>query len=69
MIMLQCVDRGHQMLESEVYYEERNGDDDCREHDQQRRTLQLAPCRPGHLLGELHIGLFAIVNELSHLYL
>jgi hypothetical protein len=55
------------MLESEVDYEENQSKKNSHDHDQQSRALKLVPGRPGDLLGEFHVGLFAIVNELSHL--
>ncbi len=66
---LQTVDQLHQMLECKVDQEERNREDDRGDHDEERRTLQLLPRRPSHLLGELDIRFFTIVNELSHLLL
>ena len=55
------------MLESEIHNEDDHREDQRSDQDQDRRTLQLAPGRPGDLLGELLIGLLQIVNELSHL--
>ena len=55
------------MLESEVDYEEHQGKEHGDDHDQESCALQLVPGRPCNLLGEFHVGLFAIVNELSHL--
>ena len=57
------------MLESKVYQENNDGEDQRGYQDQQCRTLQLLPRRPSHLLGELDIRFFTIVNELSHLFL
>ncbi len=56
------------MLENEVNNEENHCKDNCGAHNKQSRTLKLAPAWPSHLFGELRIRLFAIVNELSHLY-
>lgn len=56
------------MLESEVDYEEDSREDDRCAHNKKSRALKLAPRRPRHLLGELSVRLFTIVNELSHLY-
>ena len=55
------------MLENEVDYEEYQRKDHGSDHNKESRALQLVPGRPGDLLGEFHVGLFAIVNELSHL--
>ena len=55
------------MLESEVDHEEYQSENHSHDHDQESGALKLAPGRPSDLLGEFHIGLFAIVNELSHL--
>ena len=55
------------MLENEVDYEEYQRKDHCSDHYQQGRALKLVPGWPRDLLGEFHVGLFAIVNELSHL--
>lgn len=55
------------MLESKVNQEHDDRQDDRSDQDQQRRTLQLLPSRPRHLFGEFRIGLFKIVNELTHL--
>ena len=55
------------MLESEVHHEDDQGEDERRNQDQDRRTLQLAPGRPRHLLGEFDPRLLQIVYELSHL--
>ena len=55
------------MLESEVDYEEHQSKNHSHDHYQEGRALQLAPGRPRDLLGEFYVGLFAIVNELSHL--
>ena len=57
------------MLESKVYKENHNRKDQRGDQDKQCRTLQLFPSGPCDLLGELRIGLFQIVNELSHLCL
>ena len=57
------------MLESKVDQEDHKGKDDRGHQYEQRRTLQLLPGGPGHLLGELLSTLFQIVNELSHLCL
>ena len=56
------------MLESVVYEPKRSRQDDRRDHHEEGRALQLLPGRPGSLLGELDIGLFQIVDKLSHLY-
>ena len=55
------------MLESEVDYEENQSKKNSHDHDQESGALKLVPCRPCDLLGEFNVGLFAIVNELSHL--
>ena len=55
------------MLESEVDYEEHQGKEHGDDHNQQGGALKLVPGWPRDLLGEFHVGLFAIVNELSHL--
>ena len=55
------------MLESEVNHEEHQRKDHCSDHNQKGRALKLFPGWPSDLLGEFHVGLFAIVNELSHL--
>ena len=55
------------MLESEVDYEEHQSKEHGDDHDKQSRALKLVPGRPRDLLGEFHVGLFAIVYELSHL--
>ena len=55
------------MLESEIHQEDDDREDERRSEDQDRRTLQLAPARPRHLLSQLLVGLLQIVNELSHL--
>ena len=55
------------MLESEVDYEEHQSKEHGDDHHEERRALKLAPGRPRDLLGEFHVGLFAIVYELSHL--
>ena len=57
------------MLESKVYQENNDGEDQRGYQDQQCRTLQLLPSGPRHLLGEFLSALFQIVNELSHLCL
>ena len=57
------------MLESKVYKEDYHSKDQRSHQDKQCRTLQLLPSGPCDLLGELRIGLFQIVNELSHLCL
>ena len=57
------------MLESKVDQENHNGEDQRGHQDKQRGILQLLPGGPGDLLGQLLIGLFKIVNELSHLCL
>jgi len=43
------------MLESEVYDEKRNSEDNSRQDNQACRTLQLSPRRPCNLLCELNI--------------
>ena len=55
------------MLESKVDQENDNGEDQRGHQNEQCRILQLLPGGPGDLLGQLLIGLFKIVNELSHL--
>ena len=55
------------MLESEIHHEDDHREDQRGNKDQDCRALQLAPSRPRHLLGEFHVGLLKIVNELSHL--
>ncbi|MGYP000003588256 len=55
------------MLESEVNHEENQSKDHSSDHNQKGRALKLFPGWPRDLLGEFHVGLFAIVNELSHL--
>ena len=57
------------MLESKVYQENNDGEDQRGHKDKQCRTLQLLPSGPGDLLGQFLSGLFQIVNELSHLCL
>ena len=57
------------MLESKVDQKNDNGEDQRGHQDEQCRILQLLPGGPGDLLGQLLIGLFKIVNELSHLCL
>ena len=55
------------MLESEIHHKHNHREDQRRDQDKHRRTLQLAPSRPRNLLGEFRVGLLQIVNELSHL--
>ena len=55
------------MLESEIHDEDDHGEDERGNEDQDRRVLQLRPSRPRHLLGQFRVGLFQVVNELSHL--
>ena len=57
------------MLESKVYEENDDSQDQRGDQDEECRILQLLPSGPRDLLGQLHIGLFNIVNELSHLCL
>ena len=57
------------MLESKVNQEDDDSQDQRGDQDEKGRTLQLLPGGPGDLLGQLLIGLFKIVNELSHLCL
>ena len=57
------------MLESKVNQENYDGEDQRGHQDKQCRALQLLPSGPRHLLGEFHLALFQIVNELSHLCL
>ena len=57
------------MLESKVYQENNDGEDQRGYQDQQCRTLQLLPSGPRHLLSQLRVGLFNVVNELTHLCL
>ena len=56
------------MLESVVYEPKRSRQDDRRDHHEDGGVLQLVPRGPTGLLGELDIGLFQIVDKLSHLY-
>jgi len=55
------------MLESEIHKEYDDRENYRCNQNQNGRTLQFAPSRPGNFLGELLIGLLQIVNELSHL--
>ena len=57
------------MLESKVNQEDDNSEDQRGNQDEKGRTLQLLPGGPGDLLGQLQIGLFQIVNNLTHLCL
>ena len=57
------------MLESKVNQEDNDSKDQRSHKYEECRTLQLLPSGPGDLLGEFLIGLFQIVNELSHLCL
>ena len=55
------------MLESKVNQEDDHGEDQRGNQNEKGRVLQLLPGGPGDLLGQLHIGLFKIVYELSPL--
>ena len=66
---LQCVDSGHQRLESEIDHPEHQGEDDGRDNDEQSGALKFRPRRPSRLLGELGERLFAVIDKLSHLYI
>jgi len=68
-VFLEVVDEGHQMLEGEVHREDDNGQNDRRHHHHDGRILQLVPSRPSHLVRQLRVGLFEIINKLTHLYL
>lgn len=57
------------MLESKVYQEDDDGQDEGGHQDEHGRTLQLLPSGPRHLLSQLRVGLFNVVNELTHLCL
>ena len=57
------------MLESKVNQEDDNREDQRGDQDEKGRTLQLLPGGPGDLFGQLQIGLFQIVNNLTHLCL
>jgi len=57
------------MLESKVNQEDDNSEDQRGNQDEKGRTLQLLPGGPSDLLGQLQIGLFQIVNNLTHLCL
>ena len=57
------------MLESKVDQEDDNSQDQRGHQDEECRILQLLPGGPGDLFGQLRVGLFKIVNELSHLCL
>ena len=48
------------MLESEVNHEENQSKDHSSDHNQKGRALKLFPGWPRDLLGEFHVGLFAI---------
>ena len=67
--MLQGVDQGHQVLETEVDYGEHDGKYDSAYQDQERRTLQLLPGRPCRLVYKLNVALFQVIDKLSHLYI
>ena len=55
------------MLESKVNQENHDGKDQRGDQHEKGRILQLLPGGPGDLFGQLRVGLFKIVNELSHL--
>lgn len=57
------------MLESKVNQEDDHSEDQRGNQDEKGRVLQLLPGGPGDLLGQLQIGLFQIVNNLTHLCL
>lgn len=57
------------MLESKVNQEDNHSEDQRGNQDEKGRVLQLLPGGPGDLLGQLQIGLFQIVNNLTHLCL
>ena len=57
------------MLESKVNEEDDDSKNQRGYQDEKGRTLQLLPGGPGDLLGQLQIGLFQIVNNLTHLCL
>ena len=57
------------MLESKVNQEDDHGEDQRGNQNEKGRVLQLLPGGPGDLLGQLQIGLFQIVNNLTHLCL
>lgn len=56
------------MLEAEVYEPKRGCEDDGSHHHQQCGALELLPSGPGGLLDEFYIGLFQVVDKLSHFY-
>ena len=66
---LQCVDSGHQRLESEIDHPKHGSQDDGRDNDEDGGALQLRPRRPSRLLGELGERLFAVIDKLSHLHI
>ena len=57
------------MLESKVDEEDDDSKDQRGYQDEKGRILQLLPGGPGDLFGQLQIGLFQIVNNLTHLCL
>ncbi len=57
------------MLESEVDDEEADSDYYRGHYNQKGGALKLLPRRPCDLLRQLNVRLFAIVNELSHLFI
>ena len=57
------------MLESKVNQEDDDSQDQRGHEDEKGRILQLLPSGPGDLFGQLQIGLFQIVNNLTHLCL
>ncbi len=57
------------MLESEVYNPQKRSQDNRGDQDEDCRTLQFLPGRPGGLLGELYERLFAVIDKLLHLYI
>ena len=57
------------MLESKVNQEDDDSQDQRGDQDEKGRTLQLLPSGPRDLFGQLLIGLFKIVYNLTHLCL
>ena len=53
------------MVESKVHCKDHYCKDYRSHHHKYGRTLQLFPGRPRYFLGQLHIGFFNVVNELS----
>ena len=66
---LQCVDSGHQRLESVVDHPEHDSQEDGRDDDEESGALQLRPGRPRRLLSKFGEGLLAVIDKLSHLYI